>query len=236
MMYVRDLMSRPAISVGPATPLKEVATLLVDHRISGVPVVDDAGRVLGVVTEADFLLKSRGGEAVRHRPLARLIGDSAEATAQQAKVAAVTAGEAMTSPPVTIGPENRIVEAASRMIEHRVNRLPVVEGGRLAGIITRADLVRAFVRSDAELVRAIEQDVLLRILWLDPATFDVEVRNGVARIRGHVERRSTADILDRTIAVLPGIVELDNEVTWSKDDTVPEPAGNLDIAYPFMQR
>lgn len=218
MMIVRDVMSRAVVSVRPDAPLREVARLLVEHRISGLPVVDDQGTLLGVVSEADFLLKEQGAEAVRHRPLARLFGESRESRAQLAKLGALTAGEAMTSPALTIPSSRRIVEAAALMSARQVNRLPVVDDGRIVGIVTRADLIRAYVRSDDDLAGTIRQDVLLRTLWLDPGQFTVDVKDGVASVGGRVERRSTADMIGRAVRAVPGIVEADLHVTWAVDD------------------
>jgi CBS domain-containing protein len=232
MMNVRDVMTRSVISVGPATPLKEAAGLLVHHRISGLPVVDRKGEVLGILSEADFLMKAQGADAVSHRPLARIFGDSRESTEQLTKLAAVTAGGAMTSPPVTIGPDARIADAAAVMTGRHVNRLPVVDGGRLVGIVTRADLVRAYIRSDDELARTIREDVLVRILWLDPARFEVEVENGVASIRGQADRRSTAEMVGRVVAMVPGIVDVLDFVTWAVDDSELRPS-TPDMVFPF---
>ena len=86
------------VSASAGTPLREVAQLLVDHRISGLAVVDDEGAILGVVSEADLLVKEQGADAVRHRPLARILGESRESRSRLAKLGALTAGEAMTSP------------------------------------------------------------------------------------------------------------------------------------------
>ena len=144
MLKVRDVMARSVVTVDPTTPLKDVAGSLVDNRISGVPVVDSLGTVLGVVSEADLLVKEQGAEAIRHRRLVRFFGDSSESRAQLAKLAAVTAGEAMTAPAVTLGSARPISEAAALMTARKINRLPVVDGGRLVGIVTRADLVRAY--------------------------------------------------------------------------------------------
>lgn len=235
MMTVRDVMTRSVVSVRPGTHLKEVARLLVDHGISGLPVVDDDGAVLGIVSEADFLVKEQGAEAVRHRPLARILGESRESRSQLAKLGALTAGEAMTAPAVTISSGGRIAEAAAIMTGRGVKRLPVVDDGRLVGIITRADLVRAYVRSDDELTRAIRDDVLLRILWLDPAQFTVVVEDGVALIRGHVERRSTVEMIERTVSMVPGIVDVHADVTWAMDDRRVEPP-SLDAVFPFSPR
>jgi CBS domain-containing protein len=231
MLNVRDVMTRRVVSVSPETPLKEAAVLLVERRISGLPVVD-RGKVVGILSEADFLVKAQGGDAIAHRPLARIFGDSRDATAKQTKLAAVTAGGAMTSPAVTIGPDGRIADAAALMTARHINRLPVVEEGRLVGIVTRADLVRAYVRSDEELARAIREDVLLRILWLDPARFDVKVENGVATVRGQADRRSTADMVGRVVAMVPGIVDVLDFVTWAIDDSELRPT-TPELVFPF---
>jgi CBS domain-containing protein len=231
MMNVRDVMTRRVVSVSPETPLKEAAILLVEQRISGLPVVD-RGRVIGVLSEADFLVKAQGGDAIAHRPLARILGDSRDATAKQAKLAAVTAGGAMTSPAVTIGPGGRIADAAALMTARHINRLPVVDEGRLVGIVTRADLVRAYVRTDEELARAIREDVLLRILWLDPARFDVRVENGVATVRGQADRRSSAEMVGRVVAMVPGIVDVLDFVTWAVDDSELRPP-SPELVFPF---
>src|SRR6187431_765825 len=95
MLKVRDVMARSVIKAHTTMPLRDVAGLLVDNGISGVPVVDDDGAVLGVVSEADLLIKEQGPEAIRHRRLARFLGESTESRAQLAKLGAVTAGEAM---------------------------------------------------------------------------------------------------------------------------------------------
>ena len=235
MMKVRDVMTQSVRSVRRETPLKEVALLLVEHTISGVPVVDVDGAVLGVVSEADLLMKEQGADAVRHRPLARFLGESRESRTQLAKLAAVTAGEAMTAPAVTIESGRRISEAAALMVARRVNRLPVVDDGRIVGIVTRADLIRAYVRSDDELARTIREDVLLRILWLDPSVFTVVVTDGVASISGWVERRSTAEMVERAVSMVPGIIDVHADVTWELDDSRIEPS-SVDPVFPFGPR
>lgn len=235
MMTIRDVMSPAVVSVDPATPLADVARLLVEHRISGVPVVDAVGGVLGVVSEADFLVKEQGTEGLHRRPLARFIGDGRASRARLAKLAATTAGEAMTSPAITIDSYRSISEAAARMSSLGINRLPVVDQGRLVGIVTRADLVRAYTRSDEELGRAIREDVLLRALWLDPASFTVEVTDGVVSISGAVERRSTAEMVERVVAMVPGVVAVRAAVHWTEDDSRVRPA-TLDPFFPHSPR
>ena len=232
MLTVRDAMTRSVVSIRRGTPLKEVAQVLIDNGIGGVPVVDLDGAVLGVVSEADLLVKEQGAGAIRHRPLARIFGESREARSQLVKLAATTADQAMTTPAITISPGRPIHEAAAIMTARRVNRLPVVEDGRLIGIISRADLVRAYVRTDDELAETIRRDVILGILWLDPAVFSVEVKDGMARIGGRVERRSTAEMIEHAVRMVPGIVGVDASVSWSLDDRELQPAG-IDPVFPF---
>jgi CBS domain-containing protein len=141
---------------------------------------------------------------------------------------------ALEAPAVTIEPDRRVNEAAATMIARGINRLPVVEGQRLV-VVTRADLVRAYVRSDEELARAIREDVLLRVFWLEPALFTVVVKDGIASINGRVERRSTAEMIERFIKTVPGIVDVDADVTWSTDDSRLEPVSE-DPVFPFSPR
>lgn len=91
------------------------------------------------------------------------------------------------------------------------------------------------MQSDEELARTISDDVLLRILWLDPASFVVRVANGVASIRGHVDRRSIAEMLERAARMVPGIVDVETNVTWAADDSRTEPV-SLDPVFPFGPR
>jgi len=218
MNTVRDVMTRPVRSVRPETPLKEVAQILIEHQISGLPVVDAEERVVGVVSEGDLLVKEQGPGAIRHRPLARIFGESRETRALRTKMAARTAGDAMTAPAITIEASRPISVAAAMMVEHKVNRLPVTEDGRLAGIVSRADVVRAFARSDSELAAEIREEVLRKALWLDPRKFRVDVRDGIATVTGKVDRRSTAAMVERMVAVLPGVVGVTNRVAWTTDD------------------
>ena len=228
-MKIADVMTRDVVAVRPETPLKDVAALMVEKGISGLPVVDGAGAVVGVVSEADFVIKTRGVPAVRHRLLGRVFGPSRRERAELAKIAATTAGEAMTSPAITLEAGDSLRAAAEQMAGRKINRLPVVEDGRLVGIVTRADVVRAFVRPDAELERLVRDEVLAKTaFWLEPEAFDVDVADGVVHIAGRVERRSLADTIVEVIDGLGGVVGVDSRLTWEMDDVgasaaAPEP-------------
>jgi CBS domain-containing protein len=224
-MKVGDVMTRSVAVVRPETPLKDVAALMVDRGISGVPVVDADQAVLGVVSEADFVIKERGVVAGRNRLLARIFGTSAKARAELAKIEATTAGDAMTSPALTVEASDTLQWAAEQMASRRVNRLPVVDGGRLVGIVTRADLVRAYVRPDAELEQLVREEVLAKTAFsLEPDAFDVAVHGGVVRLAGRVDRRSLAETIVEVTHGLGGIVGVESHLTWEMDD-VDRPAG-----------
>jgi CBS domain-containing protein len=213
-MRVKDLMVKEVVTVAPETSLKDVATILAERGISGLPVVD-GGKVVGVVSEADILMKAQAPEPTRGA-LGRLLHPQSQEEVE--KLGARTAGEAMSSPAVTIDAVASIAEAASLMVQRGINRLPVVENGRLAGILTRADVVRAFTRDDAELAREIREDVILKKFWIAPETVTVGVENGEVTLGGEVERQSVAELLASYIEHVPGVVSVHSTLSWREAD------------------
>jgi CBS domain-containing protein len=208
-MKVRDVMSRDVITVTPAMTLKEAAGLLVQHRISGVPVVDEDGDVVGVLSEADVLVKEGGGP--RRDGLLGWLFEPDDAVRD--KLGARTVGEAMTTPPLTVGPQAPVHKAAARMVQDEVNRLPVVdEAGRIVGIVTRADLVRAFTRSDDEILDEIRSEILRRTLWLEPGAVQVRVDGGAVELTGEVETETDAELLPRLVERVPGVVSVNADL------------------------
>ena len=214
-MRVEHLMTTDVVTVSPETTLKEVAAILADRGISGLPVCDAAGHVVGVVSEADILRKEQGTEPERGSVLDRLLGRSDESVE---KVAARTAGEAMTSPALTIGPGRPVAEAARLMTERRVNRLPVTSHDELVGIVTRADLVRAFSRPDEEIEREIREDVLLHTLWIEPSRLTIAVEHGEVTLGGTVRTRTEAELAAAFVRRIPGVVAVQAELEWQVDD------------------
>lgn len=211
-MKVKDAMTRDAKVVRPDASLKEVAAILAEHRISGVPVVDDAGDVLGVVSEGDILLKEIA--EVPHG-LQRLLHHK-DVSVLASKVEARTAGEAMSMPAIVVEPHWQLAQAARLMIEQGVKRLPVVEGGKLVGILTRFDLVRAFARGDDEIEREIHEETLAGLAW--PERLEVTVRDGEVVLRGEVDSRFDAEALPSSIRRIPGVVSVDSELAgWDPD-------------------
>lgn len=221
-MNVKDLMTGNVVTVSPEMPLKEVAALLAEHSISGVPVCDAEGRVLGVVSEGDILYKEQGHVDRHGGPLSWLVDGTRYADV--VKGSARTAEEAMTSPAVTITPERPAAAAARTMIDRGVNRLPVVRNGILVGIVTRADLVRAFTRGDDAIAEEIREDVLRRALWLDPGTVEVEVDRGDVVLSGEIEARSDTEVLRKLVLRIPGVVSVSSNVLYRVDDLQRVPA------------
>jgi CBS domain-containing protein len=208
-------MTTNVLTVRPTTPLKEAAALLVEHHISGLPVVDDDGLVLGVVSEGDILFKESG---TQERPglLERLL--AIPPSGFDLKLAARTVSEAMSAPALTICARRPVTEAATTMIEEGVNRLPVVDDDRrLIGIITRADLVRAFVRTDAQVEQEIREDVLQRTLWLEPGMVEVEVADGEVRLTGEVETKADAEAIPTLVQRVPGVVGVLSKIRWREN-------------------
>jgi CBS domain-containing protein len=214
---VKDVMTRTVVVVRDSTPFKELVRRMQEHRVSAVPVVDEDGRAIGIVSEADLILKEdpflEGGphlfESRHHR-------------IEREKHSAGTAGALMSSPAVTVGPDASLAETARLMTKHAVKRLPVVGAdGRVMGIVSRADLLKVFLRSDAEIVRAIREDVIRRTLWIDPLTIRVVVRGGVATLEGQIERRSLISVLTALVHAIDGVVGVENRLSFMIDDTAP---------------
>ncbi len=209
-------MTKSVRTVGPETPLKHVARILAEERISGVPVVDSEGRVLGVVSEIDILAKERGAARTRFDLLSWLA--EWEDTERKAKLKARTAGEAMTHPPVTISAGSPVSRAAAFMVDRGVSRLPVTDvDGKLVGIISCADLVRAFARPDSEIESDIRTDVL-DAKSISPNAVRVAVQDGEVTLAGTVESRAVAEGLVSAVERVLGVVSVRSELAFGLRD------------------
>jgi CBS domain-containing protein len=215
-MKVQDVMTKDVLTIGPEASIRDVAKILVGHGISGLPICDERRRVVGIVSEGDILFKEHDPTKRRRGPLAWLLDAGSE---EAAKSRAETAGEAMSAPVFTIGGDRPIAEAARLMVEHRINRLPVVEGDELVGIVTRADLVRAFTRSDEEIEREIRKEVVQQTMWLEPDAVKIDVERGHVRLAGHLESRADTGLLERLTGRVPGVIAVESALTWTEDDT-----------------
>ena len=222
-MNVLDIMTTDPLTVAPDTPLKEAARLMVSERISGLPVMED-GLLVGIVTEGDFLRQEAGRQSPgRYSLLDALFGDSTAGEPGAEKVA-----EVMTEKVITITPDASLGEAARTMANKSVNRLPVVDGeGRLVGIISRADVVNAFTKPDDVIQDEVTQDVIRRIMFMDPGTVEVAVHDGVVTLAGEVENRTEAELLEELVRRIAGVVKVHSELTFEVDERRVKPRGPL---------
>ena len=189
---VKDVMTTRVAAVRKDAPFKDIATLLTQYRVSAFPVLDDDGKVIGVVSEADLLCKEALTAAMGGRP-----AQPGPYHDDFARAAAVTAADLMTTPPVTITPGEPVTGAARLMYNARVKRLPVVsENGHLIGIISRADVLSVYGRPDGEIGQEITKNVILNEFHVDPGRFTVTVKDGIVTLEGHPETvRQGRDIL-----------------------------------------
>jgi CBS domain-containing protein len=208
-MKVGELMTTDVVTVGETVPIKDAAVLLAQRRISGLPVVDRDGSVVGVLSEADVLVQQRGATRSQVGLLRHVFDPD---SIWREKAGARTVADAMTTPAICIGPHRPVNEAAARMLDEGVNRLPVVEHGRLVGIVTRADLVQAFVRADEDVEREIRDDVFGRALWLDPEQLTVTVGAGVATVFGALDSPADDRVMQTLVSRVPGVVSVVSRV------------------------
>jgi CBS domain-containing protein len=158
--------------------------------------------VVGVLSEGDIVAKASAGGSER----ASLFSWLFEPEVSERKVSAQTVAEAMSTPALTIDAARPVYEAARRMVSEGVNRLPVLENGKLVGILTRADIVRAFARADGELAREIRDDILRRTFWVQPGSVTVTVDQGRVSLHGEVETEADVEMLPIFVSRVPGVV------------------------------
>lgn len=217
---VEQVMTTPVVTAAEAMPFRDLVALLHARDIGAVPVVAMTGQVLGVVSRADLTAKAAGlaavaaaGPRLESRPRRR----------ERRRVLARTAAELMTAPAVTVTPEATIEEAARSMRRHQVGRLPVTFRltGRLAGIVTRGDLLRVYLRPGEEIRAEIEAAVFPLVRGAHPGYLAVAVRDGIVSVSGRVECRSAIARLIRGIQEVEGVVGVDETIAYDIDDRYP---------------
>jgi CBS domain-containing protein len=212
---VRDVMTRGVVVAREATPFHELVALLGREHVAALPVIDNAGHVIGIVSESDLLLKE----------VEELVGPSAEQETtlrhrqERAKAAGTTAKQVMTAQVATAYPEEHVAEAARRMHTRKVHQLPVVDrAGVLAGIITRADVLKVFRRTDREIRFELLDDIIGKLLRLQGQSLAVEVEGGVVTLTGTLPRRSQVVELAELAGTVDGVVAVHSDLTFDHDD------------------
>ncbi|HEY7050433.1 MAG TPA: CBS domain-containing protein [Jatrophihabitantaceae bacterium] len=219
---VSDVMTRDVASVHEDTSFKDVVATLEMNRVSALPVIDDQGKVLGIVSESDLLAKVVAGA----QPKPRIRGDRSTRVQTRRKSQAEIARELMHSPAVTIRPEVSVVDAARTAALAHVRRLPVVDrDGVLVGIVTRSDLLRVFLRDDEALRRHL-QEIFAAQWCIDTSTVEITVHDGVITLSGEVERRTLIEPLVTAVRSTAGVVAVHDNLSYRHDDRyIPSPGG-----------
>jgi CBS domain-containing protein len=203
---VRDVMTTSVVTVDRITPYKQIARLLAEHQVSGLPVLSFGRRVAGVVSEADLLAARDQNPATHQRWARRLTGR----TAHQRRIAE----DLMTSPAVTISPDATVAAAARLMTARHLRRLPVTDAeGKLLGLVSRRDLLSVFLRPDAEIARQVGE-ILADLLPGGPTGMQVGVRDGVVTLTGEPELATEEDLVRMAVRLawdVDGVVDVVNK-------------------------
>jgi CBS domain-containing protein len=202
------------VSARPDTPYKVVAGLLCAYAISGVPVLDPTGCVIGVVTEADLLAK----EIRASGPMSGRTTMKHEAGTEPDRAKALTAMDLMTSPAITAAPREVAASAAARMQLRGVRRLPVVdEDGHLLGIVSRRDLLRPYLRRDAE-IRAEALVLIADEFGMVPAGWSVTVQGGVLTLNGELPTHGDVLAVYAAVGRIDGVVSVEGRPTYAVEE------------------
>ena len=194
---VGDVMTREVLTARSDASLKSLAVLMRGRGVSGIPIVDDEERLIGIVTKRD-VLKEAGG---------------------------TNAGSIMTRRPVAVSPETSLRGALDALVEAGVRRLPVVDpDGRVVGIVSESDLLLPLVRDDEEIRREICTEVLNPMPWLDCADIAATVEDGEVTLEGELERRSDRALLVQIVERIPGVLRVNDLLRHRVDDVAPEEA------------
>lgn len=206
---VKDVMTADVVAVRSDTSFKDMASLLSTSRISALPVLDEAGQIIGVVSEADMLIKEADqasypgffGGLRRRR--------------DHEKAAGICAADLMSSPAIVIRPDEPVQHAARLMYERGVKRLLVVdEAGRLLGIVSRSDVLGVFGRPDEDIRREVAGQVILHSFLTDPRLFNVTVRDGIVTMTGRPETAELGKLIIEAVRRLDGVVAVQDQLSY----------------------
>ena len=224
-MLNSELMTRDVITIGPEASLKEAARRMLEAGVSGLPVTDDEGQLIGIITEADFVKHEADRDRTTRAGLLRWWIHDDEGVRSEPR----TVGDMMTSPVVTVAPDEQHSQTARVLMKSKIKRAPVLHEGRLVGLISRSDLLRSFVRSDRAILDEIKDDVMKRILWIEPESIEVNCVEGNVTFDGMLGTRSDAELLVTLTQRLDGVASVRSHLTWELDNTRVERASPVSV-------
>jgi CBS domain-containing protein len=215
-LRVRDVMTTRVVAVTPSTPFREVVELMLHRRVGAVPVLDDHGALVGLISEADLITKQAYGDRRRH-VLTGVPGVAQQEARGMTRSLGQTARELMSAPVETALPDDTLRALARRMVEHRLRHLVVVDETRaVVGIVSRRDLLRAFERSDAEIEHEVRVD-LSRCRHAEGGEITVVVDQGVVTLDGRIRDPADIPAVSRVAWLVPGVVDVVSHLVGAPD-------------------
>jgi CBS domain-containing protein len=221
-MKAQDIMTREVATVRPETSVREIAALMMGKNISGVPVVSDDGAIVGIVSEGDLLHRAEVGTERKHKWWFRIFADSDAAAREYAKAHGLAARDVMSRHVISVRDDADLRDVADILDSQRIKRVPVLHDGRLVGIISRRDLVRALaqVQTSSAPVK-LENAALHRTLrdrfrsqsWLNDAYINVAVTDGVVELWGLVVSDDQHRALRTLVEETPGVRRVEDRLT-----------------------
>jgi CBS domain-containing protein len=222
IMKASEVMAKDVVTVSPQTTVREIAVVMAERRISGVPVVDEAGKLVGIVSETDLLHRAETGTEKRHKWWLGALIDADQLAREYAAAHARRAADIMSTRVVTIDADADLGAVADLLDRRKLKRLPVTKDGRLVGIITQGDLVRALVAqqvhgaggppADSASVLSAIQQRMRRETWLDSSLVNVAVKDGVAEISGLAASADQRRALRLLVEDTPGVMRVEDNL------------------------
>ena len=222
-MNAADIMTCNILSVGPETPVVEAIGLMLNNHVSGLPVIDEAGQLVGIVTEGDLLRRGETGTE-RHRPRwVEILMGPGRLASEYVRTHGRKVGEIMTSELLSVDPETPLDEIVELMERHRIKRVPVLEGEKLVGIVSRADFLRALVRrlKDHSAAAGGDEEIRARILaelakvsWVPRDGVGITVENGVVDLDGVILDEKEREALRVAAENVPGVKAVEDHLVW----------------------
>jgi CBS domain-containing protein len=220
-MKVSDVMTHRVVTVGPAATVADAARLMLDHRISGLPVVDGRGGLLGIVTEGDLLRRSESGTERRRPHWLEFILGPGRLAKEYVHSHGRKIADVMTKDVATVGENAGIDKVVDLMERRRIKRLPVMRGGKLVGIISRANLLHALVGMQMPAPAADDASIRKRLMaelanqpWAPRASTNIVVRDGVVHLWGAVFDDREREALKVAAENLPGVKAVKDHMVW----------------------
>jgi CBS domain-containing protein len=222
-MKAKDVMTSPVVSVEPDATVLQAIRIMLQRRVSGLPVIDENGRLLGIVTEGDFLRRAETGTVVRRARWLELLVGPSKLAQEYVRSHARKVHEVMTPDPVTVAEDTHLEDIVRMMEKHQIKRVPVVRGQEVKGIVSRANLLQALAIVAREAKPAEQSDEAIRAqlmaelgkhLWAPVGLINPVVRNGVVELWGTITHDRARQALVVAAENVPGVKAVRDHLTW----------------------